>query len=187
MDILFTLLPGDLVSELGLFLTFITLIFYLGECFLGYRLMRSWISILGFLFGAIGGFHMTVLLFHKTGYAIAGAIIGGVLLSALSYKVYLVGIFLIAAYSIFQIGITLLPLESVLLFLVSGILGILAGNLAVKNMRPAIILITAFHGGIMASHLLPNFVSLPAETTILTCGLFLGIAGVLIQFLTSKK
>ena len=187
MDILFTLLPKDLVSELGIFLTLITLIFYIGECFFGYRLMRSWISILGFLFGAIGGFHLTALLFHKTGYAIAGTIIGGVLLSALSYKIYLVGIFLIAAYSIFQIGVTLLPLESVLLYLVSGISGILAGNLAVKNMRPAIILITAFHGGIMSATLLPEFVALPAEATTLICGLILTIAGIIVQFLTSKK
>ena len=187
MDILFTLLPGDLVSKLGIFLTLITLIFYIGECFFGYRLIRSWISILGFLFGAIGGYHLTVLLFHQTGYAIAGAIIGGILLSALSYKVYLVGIFFIASYSIFQIGITLLPLESLLLFLVSGILGILAGNLAVKNMRPAIILITAFHGGIMVSRLLPEFVALPAKATTLTCGIILSIAGIIVQFMTGKK
>ena len=187
MDILFTLLPGDLVSELGIFLTLITLIFYIVECFFGYCLIRSWISILGFLFGAIGGFHLTVLLFHKTAYAIAGAIIGGLLLSALSYKVYLVGIFLIAAYSIFQIGITLLPLESVLLYLVSGISGILAGNLAVKNMRPAIILITAFHGGIMAATLLPEFVALPANTSPFICSLILAIVGIIVQFLSSKK
>lgn len=187
MDFLFTLLPGDLVSELDIFLTLITLTFYIVECFGGYRLIRSWISVLGFLVGALGGFHVIALLFPQKGYAIIGAIIGGVLLSALSYKVYLVGVFLIAAYSVFQIGITLLPLESILLYLASGVLGVLAGYLATKNMRPAIVFITAFHGGIMSANLLPNFVALPAETTTLTFGLFLGVAGVIVQFLTSKK
>ena len=187
MDFLFSFLPSAFSSELGTFLTLISLIFYLAECFSGYRLIRSWISILGFLIGATAGFHLVTLFLDQTGYAILGAIICGILLSALSYKLYLTGVFLIAAYGVFQIATTLLPLEAEILYLVSGVLGILAGYLAVKNMRPAVIVITGFHGGIMAASLFPFFFALPSGMTSLTVGLILGTAGTLIQFLTSKK
>ena len=187
MDFLITLLPSDLASDLGILLTILTAVFYIAECFFGYRFIRSWISILGFIFGAIGGFHLSGLIFDQTLYILIGALIGGAVLSALSYKVYLAGIFVIAAYSVFQLGTTLLPLEGVLLYLLSILLGVLAGNLAVKYMRPAIIGITAFHGGIMASNMLLTILPLPEGLTTLTCGLILSIAGILVQFITSSK
>ena len=187
MDFLFTLLPSSLVSELGTFLTIVTLLFYIAETFFGYRMIRSWISILGFLFGALGGFYLANLLFGQTGYAIAGALIGGILLSALSFKVYLVGVFLIAAYGVFQIGMTLLPLGAEFLTLASAILGLLAGYIAVKNMRPAIIIITALHGGLMAAGKLSLFMTIPAGLSVSAFGVALAIAGILVQSLTSKK
>jgi len=54
-------------------------------------------------------------------------------------------------------------------------------------MRPAIIAITAFHGGIMIASHLPVFIALPAGWTVFTGGLILGTAGALIQFFTSRK
>jgi len=187
MDFLFSLLPGELTSQLGIIFTMLTLLFYFAECFFGYRMIRSWISILGFLLGAIGSFNLCTLFFDQTGYILAGSIIGGLLLCGLSYKVYLAGVFLIAAYNVFQIGLTLLPLESLLLPLVSAALGILAGYIAVKNMRPAIIAVTAFHGGIMAAGSLPFFLALPTEGSLVTYGLIIGILGTVFQFFNSKK
>ena len=187
MDFLLSLLPAELLSELGIFLTLLTLVFYFAESFSGYRLIRSWISILGFLFGAIGSHRLGTILFDQSGYAILAAIIGGIFLSTLSYKVYLVGVFLIAAYGAAQVGLLLLPLEGGLLYAAAIFLGLAAGYLAVKYMRPAIIAITAYHGGIMAASQLPFFIALPAGWSTLTCGLVIGTAGLVIQFLTGKK
>ena len=187
MDFLISLLPAELSSELGIFLSLLTLIFYVVESFFGYRLIRSWISVLGFLFGIIGGYHIGSLLFDQTGYIIITAVIGGILLSALSYKIYLIGVFLIAGYGVFQLGMTLLPLEDILLYGCSIILGLAAGYLATHYMRPAIIAITAFHGGVMAANQLPAFVTLPEGWSVITFGLAISIAGFVIQFLTSKK
>ena len=187
MDFLFSLLPSEVTSGVSILVTFLTLLFYVAETFFGYRMIRSWISVLGFLLGVLGGFYLADIIFDQTGYAIAGALIGGILLSALSYKVYLVGVFLIAAYGVFQIGTTLLPLEAELLYIASAFLGLLAGYVAVKKMKPAIIVITALQGGIMAASKLPLLMSLPAGMTVSTFGIVLGIAGILVQFLTSKK
>ncbi len=187
MDFLFHLLPPELSLQFSTIISFITLIFYLVECFSGYRLIRSWISLLGFLLGVIGGFKLCTIFFDQTSYAVLGAIILGTLLSALSYKVYLAGIFCIAAYNVFQICLTILPLEAEFLYLSSLLLGLFAGYLGGKYMRPAIIIITAFHGGIMAADLLSLFLTLPAQLTTLTCGLFIGTIGSVFQFLRSKK
>lgn len=187
MDLLLSFLPQEVAAKAGLFFTFLSLIFYFAEALFGYRLIRSWISALGFLFGAVIGFRITEALTGKTSYAVAGALIGGLLLSLLSYRVYLVGVFLIAAYGVYQIAQALLPLTGIVLTVVSVLLGLAAAYLAVKYMRPAIIAITAFHGGIMAGKCLPLFFSLPSGQSALTIGLILGLAGMLVQFVTSRK
>lgn len=187
MDFLLSLLPTDLASELGILLTLLTLIFYFAESFFGYRLIRSWISILGFIFGTFGGFQLVSLFTEDTGIVFLCAIILGFVLSALSYKVYLIGVFLIAAYGIFQISLILLPLDGFLLYAVSIVLGLAAGYLAKKYMRPAIIAITAFHGAVMAASQLPLIISLPEGWTTLTCGLAIGTVGMIVQFITSKE
>lgn len=186
MDLLFSLLPQELSSELGVFLTILTLLFYLGESLSGYKLIRSWISIIGFLIGAAVGFHLMPIFFEQHGYVLLGAILCGILLSILAYKIYLVGVFLIAGFGVCQIAMSCLPLTAELLFAASILLGLLAAYLAVKYMRPAIILITGFHGGIMAASLLPQFISLPAGWTPLAFGLAIGVIGIVIQFITTK-
>lgn len=187
MDLLITLLPSDVTAKAGLFLTFLTLLFYVAESFLGYRLIRSWISVLGFAFGVVLGYRLIHVFTDQSLYLLLGAILCGVLLSVLSYRVYLVGVFLVAAYGVFQIAQTLLPMDGSLLTLAAILLGLAAGYLAVKFMRPAIIIITAFHGGVMARRYLPLFISLPAGCNALLAGLILGLIGMIVQFLTSKK
>lgn len=187
MDLLVALLPSDVAAKAGLLLTFLTLLFYVAESFLGYRLIRSWISVLGFAFGVVLGYRLIHLFTDQALYAFLGAILCGVLLSVLSYRVYLVGVFLIAAYGIFQVAQTLLPQNGRLLTLAALLLGLAAGYLAVKFMRPAIIIITAFHGGVMAGRYLPLFISLPAGCNALFVGFVLGAIGMVVQFLTSKK
>lgn len=47
MDFLLSLLPQEFSTEASLILTFLTLVIYFVESFLGYKLIRSWISVLG--------------------------------------------------------------------------------------------------------------------------------------------
>lgn len=186
MDFLLSLLPQEFSTEASLILTFLTLVIYFVESFLGYKLIRSWISVLGFLIGAVTGFSVVKMITDQIGYAVLGAVICGIVLAVLSYRVYLIGVFLIAAFGVFQIAYTFLPLQTEILTIASAILGLAAAYLAVKYMRPAIIAITAFHGGIMAGRYLPLFLTLPAGINALTLGLILGAAGTLVQFLTTK-
>lgn len=187
MDFLLSFLPQELSSGLATFLALLTLLFYVAESLSGYKLIRSWISILGFLIGAFVGFRLLSMFVDQVGYVLLGAILCGVLLSILSYRIYLVGVFLIAGFGVFQIGMACLPLKGGFLLIVSVLLGFIAAYLAIKFMRPAIILITAFHGGIMAATLLPQFIALPDGWTTLTFGLVIGAVGTAIQFLTTKK
>lgn len=187
MDLLLNLLPQGLTGGDGLLMTALTLIFYLVECGLGYKITRSSISVIGFLFGAVIGFKLVYAFSGNAGYALIGAIAVAILLSLLAYKVYLIGVFLVAAYGIFQISTTYLPLENELLLIISSVLAVIAGYLATKYMRTAIIGITAFHGGMMASTLIPRFFALPAGFTAFTLGLAVSAIGLIIQFFTSKK
>lgn len=187
MDILLSFLPQEFFSSTGMLISALTLIFYLAESFLGYKLTRSSISLIGFLFGAVIGFQLVYGVTGHSGYALVGAIACAVICSVFAYKVSLVGIFLVAAFGVFHLSLTYLPLEGESLLLVSLVLAVVAAYLATKYMRPAIIIITAFHGGMMAATLLPSFIAIPADLTSFTLGITVSALGAAAQFLTTKK
>ncbi len=186
MDTILSFLPQELSAGTGLLLTILILAFYLAECFLGYKFIRSWISAAGFFLGAIAGFQVINRITGHAGYGVLAALLCGILLSVLAYRVYLIGVFIIAALGIYQISMTFLPLNGDMLYIASAIIGLIAAYLAIKYMRPAIICITAFHGGTMAATMIPLFIALPVGVTPLMLGIGLGAAGTAVQFLTTK-
>lgn len=165
---------------------FVGLVIALIQCFFGYKIIRSWISIIGFLIGAVLGYGIIYLITGQMLYSFLGGIVGGILFAILAYKVYLFGIFAIASLSTYYLCVTYLTMDSKYLQLVSIAIAIVIAVLAVKYMRPAIILLTAFTGAITAMETLPTFLPLQATNTLLYVAV-LGLAGTAVQFLTTKK
>lgn len=165
---------------------FVGLVIALIQCFFGYKIIRSWISILGFLIGAVLGYGILYLVTGEILYSFLGGIVGGILFAILAYKVYLFGVFAIASLSTYYLCVTYLTMDIQYLQLVSIVIAIVAAILAVKYMRPAIIVLTAFSGSFTAIETLPTFLPLDSSNLFFYTVL-LGLAGTAVQFLTTKK
>ncbi|RHK26159.1 hypothetical protein DW074_01470 [Ruminococcus sp. AF46-10NS] len=79
-------------------------VFGILNCLLGYRILRFWMMIFGFLIGAGAGFGVTYLSGVEDKMMIVGAMAGlGIVLAIVSFLVYRAGIFVLG----FGIGISL--------------------------------------------------------------------------------
>lgn len=165
---------------------FVGLVIALIQCFFGYKIIRSWISIIGFLIGAVLGYGIVYLIVAELLYSFIGGIIGGILFAILAYKVYLFGVFAIASLSTYYLCVTYLTLDMKYLQLLSILIAIAVAILAIKYMRPAIIVLTAFTGAFTAMETIPTFLPLAYENILLYTAA-LGLAGTAVQFITTKK
>lgn len=126
----------------------VSLLVGLANCFFGFRIFRVILAIWGFLVGAALGGALGASANHggSAGFVV-GFILGGLLLAALAYGLYLVGVFLMGA----TIGAAAAAAISSSLghqtepVIVLGV-AVLVGIAAVILQKPLIIMMTAFGG-----------------------------------------
>ena len=101
------------ISQLMVIVYGVLCVFGLLNCILGYRILRFWMMIFGFIIGAGAGFGVTYMSGVQDKMVIAGAMAGlGIVLAVVSFLIYRAGIFVLG----FGIGITLkVPLTDRLL------------------------------------------------------------------------
>lgn len=172
----------------------ITLILALIGCFFGYKLSRLFMSITGFIAGAILGQMVASQFLHVEGFAsVLCIILCGAIIAALAFWIYRIGIFILCFTLAFSAAGTLFPFEGDIQFFVNIIAGLIVGVLAVKYMRPVIILTSAIVCGSSAAGLLPGVTEYMGITTLssmnssATLTLALCILGIAVQFLTTKN
>lgn len=171
----------------------VLLVLALIGCFFGYKLCRLFMSLTGFIAGAILGYIVSAQFLHVEGYlAFVCVIAGGLILGALACWIYRVGIFILCFALGFTASMSYLPLTGDALFFAGVLIALVIAVLAVKFLRPVIILTSAIVCGTSAAHLLPTVASYIGisifSTTITGLGLNAGLCvlGILVQFLTTK-
>ena len=165
-------------------------LFVLGvvNCILGYRLLRFWMMLFGFLIGAGLGFGAA----YSTGvqekymYAVF-AVVAGVVLAAIAFVSYKVGIFILGMGIGLGLGIYVIHPTTSLTFFFCLMLGVGLGVMAMKQARVILIVGTSLLGGAMAGFSLArlgNMADIPYGV-----GLSVGFAllGMLIQFATNRR
>lgn len=175
--------------------TTISLVIALLGCFFGYKLSKLFMSLTGFFIGAIVGGILGIKFFNFSGgAAILCALGGAVLLALMAYKIYQTGIFILCFGLAFMAGASLLPFTGDIQFFLSVVAGFIVGILALKFIRPVIIITSALVCGSSAAGLLlslstymdVNFLSrlsaYPVLLTIVVC-----LLGMLVQFLTTSS
>ncbi len=170
----------------------ILLVFYVLQCFLGYKMLRVSVAIAGFIAGAFIGSALTASLNLPSWVPVVTALALAIILALLAFKIYLAGVFLLSffvtASVVWALDFPAGTAWNVVHAVVSVAAGILVGVIAVKFTRPVTILVTGIGGAInivgnavfislvMSRIGLPNYV----VTAILA------ILGILVQFLTTK-
>ena len=104
MNIAYRVRDMQIAGTLSMVLFGVVLVFGIMNCVLGYRLLRFWMMIFGFLIGAgIGLFAIHQIGFGEKVYYAVGMIGVGLVLAILSFAVFKAGIFIMGA----GIGLTL--------------------------------------------------------------------------------
>lgn len=185
---------SEIMSGLTEVLAVGSLILGILQCFFGFRLLRFWISVTGFLLGLYLGRTISSDFISEPQYApwLIGAVCG-FLLCFFAYRIYLSGVFifcgLLAASVIGMIPFPEGHAWKVVLYILMAAGFVLAGVLAVKFSRPAVIFITAGAGAAVSVHALAlmktNISGNPDLQKLVIAVLF--AAGAAVQFLTSRR
>ena len=162
-------------------------VFGILNCLLGYRILRFWMMIFGFLSGAGAGFGVTYLSGVEDKMMIVGAMAGlGIVLAIVSFLVYRAGIFVLGFGIGISLSIYLVHPTSSFSFFLCILVGVGLGILAMRYAKGVIIIGTSILGGVLAGVSIAKIGGL--EQFPYGVGMAVGIAllGMLIQFAINK-
>ena len=163
------------------------LVFGLLNCVLGYRLLRFWVMLFGFVAGALGGYFIVRHLQVQEKIYYLGAMIGlGIIVAVVAFLIYKAGIFLLAAVLGATASIYFLRPTSSAVFFLCLLIGAVLGFLSVKFSKEVIISATSLMGGAIAGLSLGKLGALPEIPYGLGMAAGFAVLGMLVQFVTNK-
>lgn len=181
------LLDSELINRFMMAVFAAVLVFGILNCVLGYRLLRFWMMLGGFLVGC----GLALIIVHTMGtqektMLLIAALITGIIFAVIAFLIYRVGVFILAAGIGWALSIYFLHPTSSASFFVCILIGIALGTLAVKYCREVLIVATSLIGGVMSGVSLAklgNLADLPYGLGMSIC---FAILGMLIQFAINK-
>ena len=158
------------------------------NCILGYRLLRFWMMLCGFIIGAGVGFGVAYSGGVTEKYMYAVIMVGiGVVLAVIAFVSYKIGIFILGAGIGIGLGIYIFHPTSSLVFFFCLLLGAGLGVLAMRQAREILIVGTSLLGGAMAGVSAAKLGGLADFPYGLGMSAGFAILGMLIQFATNRR
>ncbi|MEG0590404.1 MAG: DUF4203 domain-containing protein, partial [Lachnospiraceae bacterium] len=156
-------------------------------CFLGLRLVKLWISLLGLLLGGTVGYVAGVGFGATKGIAlIFGAALGIVIAILLCY-LHKVGVFLLCLIVAAAIGSTLLQPASILFVGICAAIGLVAALISLKWGDPMVIVCTVIGGALCTGTALVQFIHMTGSYYEYIISGGLALIGFILQFLYASK
>ncbi len=161
-------------------------------CFLGYRITKLTVAIVGFSAGLSFGSFIGSKIGAGDVVTLILMLVIGIALALISFILYKVGIFLMIFFIVFAIGALIMAIvgTEAYAWLILLAAAVLAGILGVILIRPMVILTSGLSGGLTAISTLVFLTGWQQKFTfvvVLAAGLVLGILGVIVQFKTTKE
>lgn len=153
------------------------------QCFFGYKLVKIWAAVTGFL---VGWFIVFLVAFHfleNPGIAALIGVVGGVLLAMVAFFLYRMGIFVFCFFQGASLCLGLIPDWPGVV--VGIIVGLAVAILAMKFMREVMIVSSALSGGFNAGNGLLTLFSVTAGWPVWVLGILLTAAGIFVQWTTT--
>ena len=157
------------------------------NCFLGYRLKKLWISMIGFLLGIAIGAGITALFSENKTVILAAGLVVGILVALLSFRLYLIGVFFYAVLSAYPLIAGLIGKELWWEIALSVIAALLIGLLAVNFVRPVLIIVSAVGGGMQVSQIIMGWIAMENPWGLYGVAAGLALLGMLVQFRSSRE
>lgn len=189
-----------IIEQNNLIVIITALVIALLYVFFGYKLLRVYISLLGFLIGfALGIVICAVFDLSNTTAIIVIICVCAVALAALGFWLYKAGLFVMILVSLFPIILSIVSefttIQPVFMWIGSILFALVLAILAMFFVRPVVIISTAISGGISIANLIVNNI-LPeianvnttdgARIFMLIIGLVIAALGIYFQFMTTK-
>lgn len=160
--------------------------------FMGYRLQKVMIALAVFAAGFVLFQRVAARFLPYEGAVIGTAIVAAVIAAALSYHLYMAGIFVAFIIMAVSVGRTWINNEWAAL-LVGVVIGCLLGALAIRMNRPIVICVTGIAGGFATALygtrllmlLLP--LTMPSDEVLWVAGAIFAVTGIVTQFRTTQK
>lgn len=183
----------NLLTQLGNIPVWITVIMIAAaalNCFMGYRLMKFWIAVIGFAAGGMLGYFICAEFVNNLGYAILAGFLAGLVLAFIAYKIYLLGVWILAFIMTVQLaGRIQVDKEywQVIILIAGVFLAVVIGFLAIKFVRPVIIISSGLSGAVTAVTEILKLTGNDSRIVMLTGIGIVAALGILVQFKTTKK
>lgn len=181
------LLDSDLVNRFMMAIFAVILVFGILNCILGYRLLRFWMMVGGFLVG--GGLALIIVRTMGTqekSTMMIAALVTGIIFAVIAFLIYKAGVFILAAGIGWALSIYFLHPTSSASFFACILIGVALGSMAVKYCREVLIVSTSLIGGVMAGVSLAKLGDLADFPYGLGMSVGFAIIGMLIQFAINK-
>ena len=189
-----------IIEQNNLIVIITALVIALLYVFFGYKLLRVYISLLGFLIGvALGIVICAVFDLSNTTAVIVIICVCAVALAALGFWLYKAGLFVMILLSLFPIILSIVSefttIQPVFMWIGSILFALVLAILAIFFVRPVVIIVTAVSGGLSIANLIINSL-LPeiaqvntvdgARIFMLIIGAVIAVLGIYFQFVTTK-
>lgn len=183
----------QVAAQVSVLLLIVRVAFGALNCFMGYRMLRFWISVCGFFLGTgLGAIGVYILQLSGNVKWIL-PLAAGAIAAILAYEVYLVGAFflgwVLTSYGILMVvrQLDMEPKMEILMLAVGALLGVFVGILVVKYARPCIIWLTAVSGGMSMATGVCGILKKDSGILLLLIMAACALMGVLFQFKTTHK
>ena len=180
---------GDLLQHLEqIGKSFLIVVAVLGllNCFLGYKLLRLWVTVVGLAVGGIGGLLAGYRFLHAA--PIVSVIIAGVaalILAGVAFYIYKAGIFLLCAGVGLAICIYVIHPRSSVVFFICLLVSVGIGALGVVFVKPIVIVTTSIQGGLAAGAAIVPLLQLGDTFSGRFLGIGIAVLGLIFQVLTN--
>lgn len=151
-------------------------------CFMGYRLLKLWVGIIGCGTGFLAGFLVGRIFLESIWLCIGIGVVLAVTLAVLAFRFHLAGIFLLCAAAMFLVTKVLFHGEEWWIYLICGIAAAAAGVLGICFVKPMLITVTGLCGGFLAAGGILSVVEIDEMIVRLAFTAVLAAAGIWFQF-----
>lgn len=183
----FLSMAAEELSEIQIGTAGVTLLIGLLNCFLGYRLLKVWLSLTGFTIGALAGYTIVSHYTRSSAIQILVLLLAGLLLGMTAFHIYRFGAFLLCTQAaVVSISILLQPKDS-LKFMICLAAAVVAGLLGAAFVKPMVIFHTALGGGFAAAVSAAEFLHIKTDAKIMFFGAALTVAGIVVQAVSTRR
>lgn len=165
----------------------VVLVFGLLNCILGYRLLRFWMMIFGFLLGAAAGlFGVYQAGVGNKSFYVVGMVGAGILLAIIAFAIFKAGIFIMGAGIGLLLTVYIIHPTTSFTFFICLLVGVGIGVLALKFEREVIIVGTSILGGVLSGFATAKLVKMEEIPFGIIFSIGFALVGMLIQFAINK-